>query len=136
MIASEREFLKAHRKLEELVESVRGAGREGRRMDEVERMLFAELLALGHHLIAAYVASAGNGNVGQRLDVPIVAESTTDGRARPNESAGDGIAGTRRLRRLGEPRTRRHVSIFGELTITRFVYGTREGQKPGRAGGA
>ena len=33
------------------------------------------------------------------------------------------------LRRLPERHDRRYVSIFGELTIARVVYGTREGQK-------
>ena len=33
------------------------------------------------------------------------------------------------LRRLPERHDRRYVSIFGELTIPRVVYGTREGQK-------
>jgi len=126
MIAFEREFLKAHRKLEQLVESVRRAGQEGRRIDEVERMLFAELLAMGRHLITAYVAGAGDGNAGETVDVPTVAEEAG---AIPNESACGGITATRTLRRLAEPRTRRYVSIFGELAITRFVYGTREGQK-------
>src|SRR4029079_17020620 len=32
-------------------------------------------------------------------------------------------------RRLPERHDRRYVSIFGELTIPRVVYGTREGQK-------
>lgn len=33
------------------------------------------------------------------------------------------------VRRLPEPHRRRYLSIFGELTITRVVYGIREGQK-------
>ena len=33
------------------------------------------------------------------------------------------------MRRLPERHDRRYVSIFGELTIDRVVYGTREGQK-------
>src|SRR4029079_17954551 len=35
----------------------------------------------------------------------------------------------RSARRLPERHDRRYVSIFGELTITRAVYGSREGQK-------
>src|SRR5947208_1426146 len=79
MITCEREFLKASRKLEQLVESVWRAGQEGRRIDEVERMLFAELLAIGRRLLTAYVASAGDGNAGQTIEVPIVAESAAGG---------------------------------------------------------
>ena len=123
MIACEREFLKAHGRLEQLVESVRRFGQERRRIDEVERTVFADLLALGRHLITAYVAAAGDGNAGETVDVPTVAEETG---AMPDEQT---IAAIRTLRRLAEPRTRRYVSIFGELAITRFVYGTRDGQK-------
>jgi len=126
MIACEREFLKVHGICDQLVESVRRAGQEGRRIDDVERMVFAEILAMGRHLMTAHVASAGDGDEGPTIDVPAVAEEP---RAIPDEAACGGIAAARTLRRLGEPRTRRYVSIFGELAITRFVYGTREGQK-------
>ena len=123
MIACEREFLKAHTRFEQLVEKVRRAGPERRRVDEVERLVFAELLAMGWHLIGAFVAGAGDGDVGQTCEVPAEPESP---RAVPNEKP---MVGTRRLRRLPRPHTRRYVSIFGELTITRRVYGTREGQR-------
>src|SRR5271169_6717546 len=125
MIACEREFLKVHGICDQLVESVRRAGQEGRRIDEVECMVFAELMAMGRHLMSAHVASAGDGDEGQTIDVPAVAE---EARAMSNESACGGIAATRTLRRLAKPRRRRYVSIFGELAITRFVYGTWEGQ--------
>lgn len=123
MIACEREFLKAHGRLEQLIESVRCAGREERRIDEVERLVFAELLALGRHLLCAYVTGAGDGDVGNTLDVPSVVEESP---GLPNDRPSPR---SRKLQRLAEPRTRRYVSIFGELAITRFVYGTREGQK-------
>lgn len=123
MIACEREFLKAYGKLDELIENVRRAGKEGQRIDDVERTLFAELLAMGFHLISAFVASAGDGDVGETLDVPAVAEEPS---ALGNAES---IATTRALRRLPDRHARRYVSIFGELTITRFVYGTREGQR-------
>ena len=76
MIACEREFLKVHGICEQLVESVRRAGQEGRRIDDVERMVFAEVLAMGRHLMTAHVASAGDGDEGQTIDVPAVAEET------------------------------------------------------------
>jgi len=123
MIACEGEFLKAHKRFEQLVEKVRRAGSERRRIDEVERLVFAELLAMGLHLISAFVAGAGDGDVGQTCEVPAEPESP---RAVPNEKL---MAGTHRLRRLPLPHTRRYVSIFGELAITRRVYGTREGQR-------
>jgi len=123
MIASELEFLKANRRFSELVAKVRQASDQGQRIDEVERSMFAELLAVGKDLLNAFIAAAGNGDLGEFLEVretPLVASDED-----PPESA----VQTRRLRRLSGPCTRRYVSIFGEHTITRFVYGTREGQK-------
>ena len=122
MIACEQEFLKASGKLEQLIQTVRQAGREMQRIDEVERTVFAELLAMGLHLVKAFVAHAGQGDVGQTLEVPAAVEESPSSNAEP-------VAATRTLRRLPQPHTRRYVSIFGELTITRFVYGTREGQR-------
>lgn len=123
MIACEREFLKAHEQVEQLVENVRRARREGRRIDEVERTVFGELLQVGFHLMSAFVASAGDGDVGETMDVPVVPEGAS---TLPDEAQSGKV---RTLHRLPEPHMRRYVSIFGELTITRRVYGTREGQK-------
>ena len=66
------------------------------------------LLGLGPHPPAALRRRAG-----RRRPRP-------EGRDRPRAAP---------LRRLPEPHDRRYVSIFGELTIARVVYGTREGQK-------
>ncbi|MEO5937045.1 MAG: ISKra4 family transposase [Terriglobales bacterium] len=119
MIAYEREFLKAHKGLGELIEKVRQAGTDGRRLDEVERVVFTDLMAMGFHLINAFVTAAGNGDVGETVDVPAVCEVPT----------AEQPMATRTLRRLPEPHSRSYVSIFGKLEITRYVYGTREGQK-------
>jgi hypothetical protein len=86
---------------------VQQAARDGRRIDTVERELFRQLLGLGHTLLSAFVAQQGDGDVGPQA-----------------ESAEGHFA-----RRLPERHDRRYVSIFGELTITRAVYGSREGQK-------
>src|SRR6202011_5498751 len=40
----------------------------------------------------------------------------------------ESVPEVRTLRRLPNRHSRRYVSIFGELTVTRCVYGTREGQ--------
>jgi hypothetical protein len=122
MIACEREFLKAHGQLEQLMERVRQASEAQVRMDQAERTLFAELLALGATLLKAFVAAAGAGDVGESLELP---GQSADAAA--DESPAE--TSVRTLRRLPEPHARRYVSIFGELTIGRFVYGTREGQK-------
>lgn len=122
MIAYEQEFLKAHEQVDQLIEAVRQAGQDGRRIDEVERTVFAELLQVGFHLLSAYVKSAGDGDLGETVDVPATTESAAS-------LAEDGpTREVRTLRRLPKRHSRRYVSIFGELKITRWVYGTREGQ--------
>jgi hypothetical protein len=122
MIAYEREFLKAHEQFELLIEKVRQAGKDGRRIDEVERTIFTELLQVGFQLLSAFIKNAEEGEVGETIDVPVATE-----RPAPVSDAGQ-ASEIRTLRRLPEQHTRRYVSLFGELTITRWVYGTREGQ--------
>lgn len=122
MIAHEQEFLKAHELVEQLIEMVRQARRDGQRIDEVERTAFTELLQVGWHLLSAFIQSAGDGDLGETIEVPASSENSD---VSPEE---DGAATSRTLRRLLEQHTRRYVSIFGELTVTRWVYGTREGQ--------
>jgi hypothetical protein len=123
MIADEREFLKAHEQVERLIETVRQARKDGQRIDVVERMIFTELLQVGFHLLSAFIENAGDGDLGETVDVPVTAEGPT---SPPDEEQTGKV---RTLRRLPEQRTRRYVSIFGELAVTRWVYGTREGQK-------
>lgn len=85
---------------------VRQAARKGRPLDRMERGLWVSLLALGRTLLEGHVASQGTGDVGPTLTV----EGWT-------------------WQRLETLHDRRYVSIFGELTIGRTVYGTRETQK-------
>ena len=63
-------------------------------------------MAFGHTLLSSYVEGVGPGDVGDTL--------TYEGR---------------KLQRLDSPHNRRHVSVFGELAISRYVHGTRETQK-------
>src|SRR5512135_2504197 len=107
IITPEQATLKAQQRFEYLLGFVRQASQDGQRIDTVERDLFRHLLALGLDLLTAFVAHQGDGDQGPEVE-------TTDGRI---------------ARRLPEPHERRYVSIFGELTMTRVVYGTREGQK-------
>ena len=111
IMSQERAFLKAQQQFQSLQAFVEQAAKEERRIDFVERELFSQLLAVGHTLLSAFVASAGDGNAGARLETP-------DGRT---------------LRRLKGKHPRRYLSIFGELLIERFVYALREGQKVQRA---
>jgi hypothetical protein len=102
---------KAEQQLRKLVSSVERAVKEGTRIDLLERDMMHELLAIGHTLLEGFVAAQGNGDAGAELP------------------ADDG----RTVVRLERPRPRRYLSIFGELTIKRFVYAAREGQKIQRA---
>ena len=106
IMTQEQAILKGQVQLEEMAAFVRRASREGRPIDAVERELWQSVRALGHALLAGYVAGVGPGDVGETL-------------------AYEG----RELRRLECPHDRRFVSVFGELMISRYVYGTRETQK-------
>jgi hypothetical protein len=103
----EQAALKAQHQFDALRDLVQQAARDGQRIDTVERGVFRQLLDLGHCLLSAFVAAQGDGDRGPGVEV-------SEGQA---------------VRRLPERHDRRYVSVFGELTITRAVYGTREGQR-------
>jgi hypothetical protein len=100
-------LLKAHAQFQTLLDFVQQAGADALRLDQVERTLFDQLLQLGHTLLTAFVAQAGDGDVG------------------PTATAADGQT----CRRLPEPHRRPYRSVFGLVTLTRYVYGTRAGQR-------
>lgn len=108
MMTKEQEFLKAQTQVAGLVKLVQQALEQERRIDEVERSLFQELLQVGLTLLRAFVAGHGDGDVGPTL-------TDHDGRT---------------WKRLPGHHTRRYVSVFGIVAdIARCVYGTRAGQK-------
>jgi hypothetical protein len=107
IMSQEQALLKAQTQLDQLIASVHSAVEQSRRIDQVERDLIAQLLDLGLTLLNLFVARHGDGNLGPTAE-------TSEGRT---------------LRRLAQTHGRRYVAIFGELTIPRVVYGTREGQK-------
>ena len=107
MMTPEQAALKARQQFDSLRDFVERAARDGQRIDTVERELFRQLLGLGHTLLSAFVAAQGDGDLGPQAEAP----------------------GGHTVRRLPERHDRRYVSIFGELTIARVVYGSREGQK-------
>jgi hypothetical protein len=107
IITPEQTALKAREQFDALWAFVQQAARDGQRIDTVEREVFRQLLSLGHTLLSAFVAEQGDGDLGPEAETGI------------GQSA----------RRLPERHDRRYVSIFGELTITRVAYGTREGQR-------
>ncbi len=73
IVAREQAFLKAQRQFQALEMYVERAADGGQRIDQVERELFGRLLALGHTLLSAFVAAAGDGDAGATLE-------TTQGR--------------------------------------------------------
>lgn len=107
IVAQEQAFLKAQSQLQAIEQFVEAAAESGQRIDRVERDLFGRLLALGHTLLSALVAAAGEGDAGTTLEA-------SDGRT---------------VRRQKGRRIRRYLSIFGELSIERYVYAARDGQK-------
>ena len=107
ILSQERGFLKSQEVFGVLCESVLRAGKESQRLDEVERVLFAQLMELGRTLMQEFVDRAGDGDAG------------------PTQKADDGAT----LHRSAQPHARRYLSIFGELAIARWVYVRRVGQK-------
>lgn len=106
MMTQERMILKGQVQLDEMVAFVRKAAKDGQPIDGVERSLWQSLLALGHTLLSGYVERVGPGDMGDALSYE-----------------------GRELNRLESLHDRRYVSVFGELTVWRYVYGTRETQK-------
>ena len=94
-------------RLAELTGFVCEAARDGLPAHELERGLWSRLLQLGHELQAAYFALAGDGDCGETLTL-------TDGRV---------------VKRLPTRHGRPYRSMFGDFTLERVVYGTREGQR-------
>jgi hypothetical protein len=107
IITPEQAALEAQQQFDALRDFVQQAAQDGQRIDTVEREVFRQLLGLGHTLLSAFVAAQGDGDLGPQAETP-------EGRT---------------VRRLPERHDRRYVSIFGELTIDRVAYGTREGQR-------
>lgn len=77
------------------------------RIDWVEREVFSLLLGLGNELLKLFVEKSGDGDCGKSI-----------------ESAEEGT-----LKRSPHKQSRRYQSIFGDLTIERYVYWKREKQK-------
>ncbi len=103
--AKEMELCKAQAQFQKMCEFLRQAAEEGQRLDQVERGLFPQAMEMCLRMLQAFVEAHGDGDEGPELEV----------------------AG-RTLQRLEQLHDKRYLSIFGELLIARYVYGTREGQ--------
>ena len=106
IMTQERMILKGQAQFDEMVSFVRKAAKDGRPIDQVERDIWSRLLQMGRTMLSGYVEGIGPGDLGETL-----------------------VREGRELRRLESRHDRRYVSVFGELTLSRFVYGTRETQK-------
>jgi len=106
MMTQEAAILKGQEQLEAMVSLIRRAAKDGQPIDRVEENLWNRLLVLGRTLLEGFVEATGPGDQGPTLE--------HEGRT---------------LQRLESMHARRYVSVFGELTIRRHVYGTRETQK-------
>jgi hypothetical protein len=101
----ELDFFKAQVQFDQICDFVKLALGEGQRVDQVERGLFRQAMTMCLELLRSFVEAHGDGNRGETLE-------------REGET----------LDRLSKPHDKRYLSIFGELLIARWVYGTREGQ--------
>src|ERR1041384_3002669 len=90
----------------QLLEQLQTAFRDGRPLHEVERGLWDFALQVGYQSLKAFLDTHGSGDVGATLTMPDGHEVT----------------------RLEQRHERRYVSIFGPFTLSRTVYGSREGQ--------
>jgi len=101
----ELDFVKAHEQFQRMCEFLDRGLSDGQRVDQVERGLFPQAMTMCLELLRSFVEAYGDGNRGETLE-------------REGET----------LDRLPKPHDKRYLSIFGELLIGRWVYGTREGQ--------
>jgi hypothetical protein len=90
-----------------LVASVHTAAADGLPAHEVERRLFSSVLAIGREAFCLFLRLQGQGDLGEHVRLP-------DGRA---------------LRRLEHTHERPYRSVFGDFTLSRACYGSREGQR-------
>jgi hypothetical protein len=106
ILAQEQAFLKGQTQFDQIVAFVRQACQDARPIHLVEEDLWKQMRAVGLSMLDAFVKGHGIGDIGSTLE--------HEGRT---------------LRRLKHLHDRRYVSVFGELSISRHVYGTRETQK-------
>ena len=99
MITRSESLGKAEAMFLEMVEFVRKAGVSELRIDEVERTLFSKMLTVAFHLLEEFAAGAGDGDHGETVE--------HNGKT---------------LQRSPEKKTTFYRSIFGVLSLARYVY--------------
>lgn len=98
-LTQEELLIQAQQQFSRMLDAVRQHTSDESRIDQVERDVWAQLLEAGRTALAGFVAGAGDGDEGERV-----------------EAAG------KSLERSDQPRRRLYRSIFGEIEIDRFVY--------------
>ena len=106
IMTKERAILKAKEQFDEMVEMIRQATTEGWMINEVEGDIWKRLLKIGRLTLQGHVDLQGTGDLGATFEYE-----------------------GQRLNRLDGCYPRWYVSVFGEITISRIVYGTRPTQK-------
>jgi hypothetical protein len=91
----------------ELRDLVIQAAQQGQAVHEVEKAIWKQVLQIGRQALAQFFALLGTGDLGETAALP-------DGRS---------------CQRLEPLHQRRYISLFGEFTLSRTAYGSREGQK-------
>jgi hypothetical protein len=92
---------------DEMLECISTAADSGEEIDKVERKVWDGILRLGKEMMSMFFSLAGDGNAGER---------TT-------------MADGKEVVRLENRHVRKYRTVFGEFSLARVVYGTREGQK-------
>ena len=90
-----------------LTQWLTGAAKSGTAEHVVERHLFDQMLAMGKTLLGEFFQLVGPGDQGPTVT----------------------LENGQTVSRWDEPQNARLVTIFGEFSLSRFVYGTRPGQK-------
>ena len=93
--------------LDELSRLLAGAVADNVSAHEVEQGLWKHMLSLGRQALQVFFTHCGSGDEGDTVKLD-------DGRT---------------VKRLPALHTRRYLTVFGEFSLPRFVYGSREGQK-------
>jgi hypothetical protein len=91
----------------ELLQYVQQVAQHGSPAHEVEQGIWIRMLALGYQALGLFFHLQGSGDLGDSLELP-------DGQT---------------VRRLEQTHARDYRSVFGDFTLHRTAYGSREGQK-------
>src|SRR5262245_46513737 len=105
--AEDRHALPFFSLLQDLLRYLRQAAADGLAAHQVEQELWTRLLALGRQAFGLFLDLQGPGDLGPTLQLP------------------DGST----AQRLERPHERPYRSVFGDFTLSRTAYGSREGQK-------